>query len=309
MPILAVILLVAVYLISAISEGIFLNKLMEGFIGAAWLAYGISGAIQATRALLVFFPQLNPNRPTFGYQGEAIAVVMGLVAIGSVWGVVTAVGLPHPVGISLSILMLAGMGVEIFFLREIRYATELELFANKEHWGEIREYHQARAELRAFLDEVKDYEAPTVSNQLPTGQGQPANSHTLFSDKVLHAIGQAYLLNFNQMDTIQDLLQSGVAEKDVIAIINSYSLENRYTEHSDARDAKHFHNAGLPITDTQMDAVMLDLLAGHQPEKPFTKEQRIQIVKEASNRGLNVDHSLSFVGPLEISSMSPNGKH
>ena len=96
MPAMAVSLLAVVYLIAAIAEGLFLGELLEQTPFGIYLAFGISIAIQATRGLLVFFPQLNPNRPSFGNQGEIIAVVMGLIAIGSVWGVVGAIGLHMP---------------------------------------------------------------------------------------------------------------------------------------------------------------------------------------------------------------------
>lgn len=176
MPYLAVSLLFVVYAVSAITEGVFLSALMENVKAGAWLSYSIAVAIQATRALLVFFPQLNPNRPTFGYQGEAIAIVMGLLAIGSILGLVNAMGLQTPVAVSLSILMLAGIGVEVFFLKEIRYATELELYANREHWQNLLDYHEAKEEFRNFLDALKDRQfenASTDQQQAPS----PAKDH------------------------------------------------------------------------------------------------------------------------------------
>ena len=139
MPVLAVILLIGVYTVSAITEGVFLASLMADVSGGAWLAFAIATAIQATRALLVFFPQLNPNRPTFGHSGEIIAIIMGMVAIGSILGLVNEMQLPTPVAVSLSVLMVAGVGVEVFFLKEIRYATELEIYADKSQWNNLQD--------------------------------------------------------------------------------------------------------------------------------------------------------------------------
>ena len=239
MPVLAVFLLIAVYVISAIAEGIFLASLMVGFTGGAWLAYGISGAIQATRGLLVFFPQLNPNRPTFGFQGEAIAVLMGLISIASIWGVVSAVGLPHAVGVSLSILMLAGIGVEIFFLREIKYATEMELFSNRQYWGELKDFAHSKRELQMFLDGLQDYEpsmeqliparatgAPTPPEPQPTQQPEPTRRRS-FSNAVLNAIGAADNLTDEQMELIRKAIDDGHGDGNILWLIQGFSEKNR----------------------------------------------------------------------------------
>lgn len=233
MPVLAVILLVGVYLISAITEGVFLSTLMSNVVGGAWLSFAIAGAIQATRALLVFFPQLNPNRPTFGYQGETIAIVMGLIAIGSILGLVNAVGLPTPVAVSLSILMLAGIGVEVFFLREIRFATELELFADKDHWGELQDYHQAREEFRMFLDSLKDFDVKLISNptqetsstppekqqQLPASKANESGKRTgTVSSVVLEAIA-AYELKSEDLTKVLAMVEANTEDYVVLTAI------------------------------------------------------------------------------------------
>lgn len=168
MPYLGVALLITVYVVSAIAEGSFLSKFMD----RAWLAFSIAAAIQATRALLVFFNQLNPNRPSFNYSGEAIAVIMGLISIGSIWGLVNAANLPYQVGTSLGVLMLAGMGVEIFLLREIRYITEQEIYSSPEALQGIKNYYTEKRKLESFLDDIRD-EQPTPLPQPKASKPEP----------------------------------------------------------------------------------------------------------------------------------------
>jgi hypothetical protein len=179
MPSLAGILLVVVYAVSAVAGGMFLAKLMGGFKGGALLAYAIGTAIQATRATLVFFPQLNPTRPSFSLAGEFIAVFMGIIAIVEILSLIKVSGLPYPVGVSLSVLMLAGIGVELFLLREIRFATEIQLFGNRAYWQELKDYYTARAELKIQLDELKNRAAgissPAASAPAPAAPA-PAKS-------------------------------------------------------------------------------------------------------------------------------------
>lgn len=237
MPAMAVILLAVVYLIAAIAEGLFLGELLEKTSFGVYLAFGISIAIQATRGLLVFFPQLNPNRPSFGNQGEAIAAVMGLIAIGSIWGVVNAIGLHHAVGISLSILMLAGVGVEIYFLKEIKYATETELAGDKEYWQEMKNFAYARREFQQFMSALEDYEPDPQQllqafNASSPALPQPANNQhasakRAFTPKVFNAIGEAYQLTKDQMEQIRAAIDSQADENQLLLMIDIFSKENR----------------------------------------------------------------------------------
>lgn len=158
LPALAAVLLIGVYAVSAIAGGMFLARLMASLPGGIVLAYSIGVAIQATRATLVFFNQLNPTRPSFGYTGEVVAVVMGVISIVEILSLVSAAGLAQPVAISLSILMAAGVGVELYLLREIKFSTEIELYGAREHWGELQSFYRARKEFRLFMDRLADME-------------------------------------------------------------------------------------------------------------------------------------------------------
>lgn len=247
MPALAISLLILVYVVAAIAEGKFLAHLAGNFAIGAWLWYSVSAVIQATRALLVYFPLLNPNRPTFGYQGEVIAIIMGLIAIGSIWGAVDAVGLPHPVAISLSILMAAGIGVEVYLLREIKFSTEQEMFANREYWEELAQFARAKRELQLFLDGIKDYEpdasqliaarsvSPTPAAQPPAAPDQPSARQPeerqryprMFSERIMNAIGAADNLTEQQMQRIRQWIDEGLSDSDIVGFIHGMSEKNQ----------------------------------------------------------------------------------
>lgn len=166
LPYLATFLLIGVYVVSAAAGGVFLSQLMNTVPGGITLAYAIGVAIQATRATLVFFPQLNPTRPSFSLAGEVIAVSMGVISITEIIFLVIENGLAAPVAGSLSVLMLAGVGVELFLLREIKFATEIELFGDESHWNNLQSFYQARKEFKVRLDQLKDIEFEPTTAQL-----------------------------------------------------------------------------------------------------------------------------------------------
>lgn len=167
MPVLATTLLIGVYTVSAVAGGMFLAQLLSSITGGIALAYAIGGSIQATRAALVFFNQLNPTRPSFSMTGEIVAIAMGIISIAEILFLVAEAGLAQPVAISLSILMAAGVGIELFLLREIKFSTEIELFSNRQHWAELQSFYKGRQEFRTFLDQLKDIE---LNDGIPADQ-------------------------------------------------------------------------------------------------------------------------------------------
>lgn len=192
LPILATVLLIGVYTVSAIAGGLFLSTLMKDLAGGIALAYAIGAAIQATRATLVFFPQLNPSRPSFSRTGEIIAISMGVISIAEIISLTTASGMSAPVAASLSILMLAGVGVELFLLREIRFATEIELYNDAGHWNNLQEFYKARKTFKARLDALQDFElqedsnAPQISAPTPSAQ----DTETIILEDILSPNGK-----------------------------------------------------------------------------------------------------------------------
>lgn len=228
LPILSTILLIAVYLVSAIASGMFLSRLMSSLgSGGVVLAYSIGAAIQATRGTLVFFTQLNPTRPSFSLAGEVVAVAMGVISIAEILSLVSAAGLAQPVAISLSILMLAGVGVELYLLREIKFTTELELYGDRAHWENLKEFYLARQEFKAHLDQLRDIEytpAPIPSSS-PEQQAPSDNKSIEFSPAVLNAIGAAPALSPDDMTMIRDLIKTGVNESSILALIKTIASE------------------------------------------------------------------------------------
>lgn len=310
MPAMAVILLALVYLIAAVAEGLFLGELLKETPVGIYLAFGISIAIQATRGLLVFFPQLNPNRPAFGNQGEIIAVVMGLIAIGSVWGVVGAIGLHHAVGISLSILMLAGVGVEIYFLKEIKYATETELAGDKQYWEEMKNFAYARREFKQFLSALEDYE-PSPDQLLssfnsPSPTPPPDPIRRTFSEAVLNAIGGATGLTAEQMNAIRLHIDDGRTDDEVIAMINGFSENNRKRQNEDSK----YYNNGKSLSQQDLYTLYRDYQKGLVAEKPLTDDQKKQIMDAAKRYGVDLDPALfDQAAPLDMSRQNGSGSH
>ena len=158
LPKLSFTLLIATYLISAMIMGIFhaQNAPNNGFMIAAFL---VPLAIQAGRGTLVFFFQLNPaqiqNKLSFGIIAATALLALSLIE---------AVLVLYPYGyswiISVSTLMLIGWVIEIMILRETILATQMELFASKDRWQEVKEFYLARAELHQFITDIEARKMP-----------------------------------------------------------------------------------------------------------------------------------------------------
>ncbi|GJM36498.1 MAG: hypothetical protein DHS20C18_54990 [Saprospiraceae bacterium] len=145
-------LLIATYLISAIIMGIFhaQNAPNIGFMVAAFL---VPLAIQAGRGTLVFFFQLNPahiqGKYSFGMIAATILLILSLV---EAYLVLSPYGFSWIV--SVCTLMLIGWVIEIMILKETIFATQLELFRNRERWEEVKDFYLARNELHQFIGQL-----------------------------------------------------------------------------------------------------------------------------------------------------------
>lgn len=177
LPTLSFGLLAAVYVISALAAGMFLSRHLVDFgTFGYWLAFGIGGGIQMVRGAIVFFSQLNPGRPQFGANwGPAIAVIMAVASIIEIYMLSSDLGLPLAPVISLAILMAAGLVIELFLLREVQYATQLELFRDRDRWDELRNFYVARADFEAMMDELEEgnllqQPAQSAAPTLPAGR-------------------------------------------------------------------------------------------------------------------------------------------
>jgi len=168
LPYLAVFLLIGVYITCAVTSGLFLGNLMTSIRFGGIISLSIGFAIQLTRGLLVFFPQLNPNRPVFNNVGEFVATLMGIVSIAEIVSLASASALHPAVAVSMSILMAAGVGVEIYLLQQIRFYTEMELYRNSAWWAQLQEFYRARRKFKSFVDNLEEeFSQPAAQSHNP----------------------------------------------------------------------------------------------------------------------------------------------
>lgn len=172
-------MLVLVYVASAAAGGSFLAKLMQG----SMLAYLISVAIQATRAVIVFFPQMNPMRPAFGITGEAAAVVFGLLSIYEMYELTEGAELPTAVFVSVAVLMAAGIIIEIMMLKEVKYSTEVELITDTNALDRINKHMQGVASIKAQLEAMREA-AANGTYVLPTPTPSTSTPDTTLIDRL-----------------------------------------------------------------------------------------------------------------------------
>lgn len=162
LPLLSFGLLIGTYLISALIMGIFHAQDAES-IGFKVAAFLVPLAIQMGRGTLVFFFQLNPARIqskfSFGIIAATALLVLSLCEA-------VLVMLPYGLSwtISVSTLMLIGWVIEIMILRETTFATQMELYQNREQWQELRNFYIARNEFEQF---VKGLPVGEASQELP----------------------------------------------------------------------------------------------------------------------------------------------
>lgn len=162
LPLLSFGLLIGTYLISALIMGIFHAQDAES-IGFKIAAFLVPLAIQMGRGTLVFFFQLNPARIqskfSFGIIAATALLILSLCEA-------VLVMLPYGLSwtISVSTLMLIGWVIEIMILRETTFATQMELYQNREQWQELRNFYIARNEFEQF---VKGLPVGETSRELP----------------------------------------------------------------------------------------------------------------------------------------------
>ena len=157
--------LIGTYLISAIIMGIFHAQGASnlGFMIAAFL---VPLAIQTGRGTLVFFFQLNPaqlqGKYSFGIIAATTLLVLSLI---EAYLVLVPFGLSWIV--SVSSLLSIGWVIEIMVLKETVFATQMELFQDKQKWEELKQFYIAKAEFRQFLQELKKGSLPLTVPEKP----------------------------------------------------------------------------------------------------------------------------------------------
>lgn len=165
LPILSFGLLIGTYLISALIMGIFHSQNAPNF-GFQVAAYLVPLAIQVGRGTLVFFFQLNPARiqSRFSMGIIAASILLGF-SLWEAWLVLIPYGMSWIV--SVSTLMVIGWVIEIMILKETMFATQMQLYQNKEQWEELYRFYVARAEFEQFMDDLYDGKRPSIPGQVP----------------------------------------------------------------------------------------------------------------------------------------------
>ena len=164
-------LLIGTYLISALIMGLF-HAQNAPTKAVAFAAFAVPIAIQAGRGTLVFFFQLNPARIQSRFS-MAIVAATGLLIL-SVWEsvlVFESYGMAWVV--SVCTLMLIGYIIEIMILKETMFATQMELYQNKDQWRELQEFYIAREKFDSFMDALNDGKVPESFYALPEGEVNP----------------------------------------------------------------------------------------------------------------------------------------
>jgi hypothetical protein len=52
--------------------------------------------------------------------------------------------------------MLIGWVIEVMILRETIFATQMELYLDKDRWQEVKDFYIAKAELKVFIAELEN---------------------------------------------------------------------------------------------------------------------------------------------------------
>lgn len=182
LPALSFGLLIGTYLVSALIMGIF-HAQGAPSLGFKVAAYLVPLAIQVGRGTLVFFFQLNPARIQSQFSfGIVAATTLLLLSLGEAFFVMWPYGVSWT--ISVSTLMLIGWVIEIMILRETMFATQLELYRNREEWQAMKDFYRARKEFEEFMKGVPEtnklplaerVEAPTPSESGAPGLSNPVS--------------------------------------------------------------------------------------------------------------------------------------
>ncbi len=169
LPVLSFGLLIGTYLISALIMGIFHAESAPG-IGFKIAAYLVPLAIQAGRGILVFFFQLNPARLQSKFSfGVIAATTLLLLSLCEAFFVMMPYGVSWT--ISVSTLMLIGWVIEIMILRETTFATQMELYRNREQWEEVKNFYSAMAEFEQFIKELPERKTDMALPRTTTDEG------------------------------------------------------------------------------------------------------------------------------------------
>lgn len=227
-----------VYLISVIIGGLFLAKVFAplGEITAPVAAFLVALGSQVVRALVVFFDQLNPQRPAINItKSYAAALILGGFAIYEVVELIDTAGLPFAAQISVGGLMFAGMVIEMYALRELQHATNYAFFTDPNKRKQLEQFYLNQAQFKAYVRDLKNQintgnfaPAPTPSQTQPAQPVEPQTNTATISPAIWSALGKSYSLNESQLKTIDNAIHTeGLPESEIIKLIETYSALNK----------------------------------------------------------------------------------
>lgn len=229
-----------VYIISVIIGGLFLSKIFAplGEITAPVAAFMVALGSQVVRFLVVFFDQLNPQKPALNITRSYVAaLVLGGFAIYEVVHLIDTSGLPFAAQISVGGLMFAGMVIEIYALRELQHATNYAFFSDPNKRSQLEQFYLNQAQFKAYVKDLKNQintgafahtPAPTPPAAPPTPAPQPVKPG--LSRTLLDAIGNGYKITPDQINEIWEAVKQNEPETEILKLVSSYSDLNRYHE-------------------------------------------------------------------------------
>lgn len=154
MPFLSLFATLLSYSVAAIVTG----YLLDFKINNPLISYGIAVAAQVVRMVIVFFGQLNPKTPDFGYLREGIAAVFGAFTVYEIWGLGSLVGWEDEIKLSLTILIIGGAAIEIMLLQSIKTFNRMEIMSDPDTLAGIQNAAKQTALYKMFMAKVSKIE-------------------------------------------------------------------------------------------------------------------------------------------------------
>ena len=172
LPMIAVVFTIGIYCISALAEGGFLNILIgEKVLFGLVLSYGISFGIQIGRMLLVYLPIMNAVTPRFNLVGEITGILLGAFAMASIWNLIKEIGFSDAVAITLCLLIVLGVVIEIYILRETKKQIKVNMLTDTQYMQDLAYYFTREKQMEQMLNDLDQGQIPDAATlfALPNG--------------------------------------------------------------------------------------------------------------------------------------------
>jgi hypothetical protein len=164
LPMIAVIFTLGIYFISALAEGGFLNILIgKKVLFGVMLSYGISFGIQIGRMLLVYLPIMNAVTPRFNLVGEITGILLGAFAMASIWNLIKEIGFSDAVAITLCLLIVLGVVIEIYILREMKKQIKVNMLTDDAYMQDLVHFYTREKQMEQMLNDLDQGQIPATS--------------------------------------------------------------------------------------------------------------------------------------------------